>query len=259
MTNILPKISFITACKGRLHHLAETLPKNIIWNAEYPNIEFVLLDYNSPDGLETWVKNHMSAMIEKGLLLYFKNPEPQYFHYTHSRNMLLKLATGDIVCNLDADNYSGADFAFYIAERMNQVDYLIANRCSEVDGYFNPLASECFGRIAVKKELILHAGGYLESLESWGAEDRDLYNRLHKLGYKGGYILSNFLRCISHSNQERGMFLKDKNAGYLSESHNQNMLKCRENIEKGKLIVNDNCFGKGVVYKNFSKEPMVVL
>jgi len=258
MTISPPKISFITACKGRLHHLAETLPKNIIWNVEYPNIEFVLLDYNSPDGLEAWVKKHMSGMIEKGLLLYFKTPDPEYFHYTHSRNMLLKLATGDVVCNLDADNYSGEDFAFYIAERINKVDYLYAS-WREVDGSFNPFASECFGRIAVKKEVILRAGGYLESLECWGDEDRDLYERLHKLGYLGGYIPSNFLRCISHSNLERGKFSKDNNVGFRSESYNQNILKCRENMEKGNLIVNDNCFGKGVVYKNFSKEPTVVL
>lgn len=259
MTTSPPKISFITACKGRLHHLTETLPKNIIWNADYPNIEFVLLDYNSPDGLEAWVKNHMSRMIEKGILVYFKNPEPEYFHFTHSRNMLLKLATGDIVCNLDADNYSGADFAFYIAERINKVDYLMINPWSEVDGYINPFAFECFGRIAVKKEAILHAGGYLESLESWGDEDRDLYERLDKLGYLKEFIPGHFLRCISHSNLERGMFSKDKNVGIWSESHNQNILKCRENMEKGNLIVNDNCFGKGIVYKNFSKEPTVVL
>ncbi|KKL80749.1 hypothetical protein LCGC14_2001600, partial [marine sediment metagenome] len=49
------KISFCTTCMGRLYNLKETLPKNIEANGEYPNVEFVILDYNSSDGLGDWV------------------------------------------------------------------------------------------------------------------------------------------------------------------------------------------------------------
>ena len=253
-----PKISFITACKGRLHHLSETLPKNIFWNIDYPNLEFVLLDYNSPDGLDLWIMRHMTNMIEKGILVYFKNMDPDYFHYTHSRNMLIKLATGDIVCNLDADNYSGEDFAFYIADRIKKVDFLIASLYHNDNVTYNPLAAESFGRIAIKKEAILHAGGYFEKLEHWGSEDMDLYIRLKELGFCSETLPSKFLRSISHSDNERGAFSKIIKVGQNTKSHQQNIVTSQMNINNGNLIVNNGCFGQGIVYKNFSKNPIEV-
>jgi hypothetical protein len=46
-----PRLSFFTVCMGRLHHLQQTLMKNLAWNADHPSLEFVLLDYSSPDHL----------------------------------------------------------------------------------------------------------------------------------------------------------------------------------------------------------------
>jgi hypothetical protein len=39
----------------RLSHLKKLYAKNIENNRDYPNVEFVLLDYNSSDELEEWV------------------------------------------------------------------------------------------------------------------------------------------------------------------------------------------------------------
>ena len=56
---------------NRLSHLQETLPKNIHDNYLLGDVEFVLLDYNSSDGLESWVKNDM-----KNILIW------EYYHIT---------------------------------------------------------------------------------------------------------------------------------------------------------------------------------
>ena len=56
------KISFCTTCKERLRHLKQTLPKNIKDNSNYPFIEFVILDYNSQDGLGDWMIKFMCNM-----------------------------------------------------------------------------------------------------------------------------------------------------------------------------------------------------
>src|SRR6187402_102950 len=98
------RISFCTVCMNRIEHLKQTLPKNIEDNIAYGNLEFLLLDYNSKDGLEEWVESEMKEYIDKGILHYYKTTEPEYFHRSHSRNMIIKKATGDIVCNIDADN-----------------------------------------------------------------------------------------------------------------------------------------------------------
>ena len=92
---------------NRLSHLKKTLEKNICDNLVYENLEFILLDYNSTDGLENWAKNDLKNYIEKGILKYYRTSEPNSFHRSHSRNVAMKLASGDIVCNLDADNFLG--------------------------------------------------------------------------------------------------------------------------------------------------------
>jgi hypothetical protein len=42
------------------------------------------------------------------------------FKWLRAKNIAHQIATGDIVCNLDADNYTGKDFAFYINLTCNQ-------------------------------------------------------------------------------------------------------------------------------------------
>src|SRR4051812_19983514 len=59
-------ISFCTTCMGRLHDLAFTLPQNMADNADYPDLEFLVLDYHSEDGLESWMAEHMRPHIEAG-------------------------------------------------------------------------------------------------------------------------------------------------------------------------------------------------
>ena len=73
------RISLCTACMGRLHDLKQTLPKNIEDNRDYPNVEFVILDYNSDDGLEDWMRRNMMEHIESGLVSYYHTTEPEYF------------------------------------------------------------------------------------------------------------------------------------------------------------------------------------
>src|SRR5688572_31144005 len=104
-------ISFCTTCMGRIHDLAQTLPRNMADNADYPALEFVLLDYHSRDGLEQWVKDHLMPHIESGRLVYARTVEPEWYEMAHSRNVAFKLASGQIVCNVDADNWTGPGFA----------------------------------------------------------------------------------------------------------------------------------------------------
>ncbi|MGB8192332.1 MAG: glycosyltransferase, partial [Chitinophagaceae bacterium] len=114
------KISFCTVCRNRLEYVRQTLPVNIRENAAYENVEFVLLDYNSPDGLEEWVKSEMKQHIESGILKYYKTTEPDHFKMSHSKNMALKLGSGDIITQLDADNYAGFKYAHWLNQVFSQ-------------------------------------------------------------------------------------------------------------------------------------------
>lgn len=49
-----PSVAFVTTCKGRLHHIKQTLPLII---AQHPD-EIVVVDYGCPDRVGDWVKAH---------------------------------------------------------------------------------------------------------------------------------------------------------------------------------------------------------
>lgn len=68
----MKQISFCITCMNRLKHLQETLEKNILDNFLVDEVEFVVLDYNSQDGLEEWIAQSMMKYIEMGILVYYR-------------------------------------------------------------------------------------------------------------------------------------------------------------------------------------------
>jgi len=185
----------------RLHHLSRTLPRNLADNLDYPDIEIVLLDYNSSDGLEAWAKQELRTWIEAGRLVYFKTTDPEYFHRSHARNLAFRLATGEIVCTIDADNFTGPGFAHYVNERFDRYDRSYLR--PDFDGAHVRL-TDAFGRICVRKQDFLRIEGYDEQLADYGFEDLDLCLRLEKGGLTPHFIEGDgFLSYIHHGNRDR--------------------------------------------------------
>ncbi len=197
----LLKISICTVCMNRLHHIMQTLPANIENNIDYPEVEFVLLDYNSSDGLEEWVKNNMGQYLESGILKYYRTEEPVFFDRTHSRNLLFKLATGDIISNVDADNYTGIGYAAYLNEVFSEDKDIYVVADTKKRYYF---LRNAFGRFACQRKDYMAIGGMDETMKSYGSETIDLYERLANLGRKE-YVIknTNLLKAISHADEER--------------------------------------------------------
>lgn len=192
------KISFCTVCMNRLHHLKKTLPKNIKDNISYGSVEFVVLNYNSNDGLDTWIKTEMAEYLKNGILKYYMTTEPKSFHMSHSKNVVAKQACGDIVCNMDADNYAGVGFAEYINQSFskNSNIYMAVDR--------KTVQRDCYGRICLLKKDFLTLKGYDESMRGYGFEDYDFWNRLKVLGRKVHYIKNlGFLKALTHDDGER--------------------------------------------------------
>ena len=191
----LLKISFCTTCMNRVEHLQKTLPKNLIDNADYSQVEFVVLDYNSTDGLEDWMMQNLQNWQEK--VVYFKTLQPQNYARSHSRNMAFRLASGDILCNLDADNFAGKGFAQYVYEVFDKHSniYLEARKENLQD---------IIGKVCFKKSDFEFIQGYDEKIINYGFEDKDLKNRLRKSGLKPiGFSQNKFLKVITHEDIER--------------------------------------------------------
>ncbi len=198
------KISFCTVSMNRLEHLQETFIKNIICNMDYPSIEFNLLNYNSRDGIDEWAKRELSKYIDMNIVKYYKTTEPLYFDRSHSRNMIFKLATGDLICNLDADNFCGVGFARYISDKFaksknaNKI-FLVRNR-----DIINEEDRNAFGRIVFRKEHFYELRGFDEQMVGYGFEDTDFINRLKIIGCGAEFIEdAEFLEGISHSQNLR--------------------------------------------------------
>ena len=235
-------ISFCTTCMGRLCYLEETLPYNLEVASKYKNIEFVLLDYNSQDGLEDWIRGNMMTHIESGRLVYFKNSEPTEFDMSHAKNMSHRLATRDVLCNLDADNTISDEF-------VQQLRYEFANDINVVLKPNSNLKGNA-GRISLSNENFHKIRGYDESAVGWGNEDQDFFNKCDILGLKPIKVEDAY--SIPHSDHERGANY-EINKIRMTSRLNAETLSSR--LEDGYFLSNMyDSYGDGRVVKNFTED-----
>lgn len=236
--NEKPLVSICTTTKDRLEHIQKTFLRNIRDNQNYPNCEFLLLNYSCPDPeTEIWVKETISPYIASGRVNYYYYPNSSTYNVSHAKNLASRLAQGDIVCNVDADNYTGKDFVSYLAAALNRENTFL---CGPRDG------RGLGGRIAVRRKDWESVGGYDERFKSYAPDDLDFTKRLCLIGLKKKVILhEKFCSSILHSDELR----KKHNEGdYLQEYWdimNNNIDMC---------IANPNgfSFGHGRVKKNFN-------
>lgn len=222
------KISFCVTCMNRLYNLKETLPVNIKNEAGYPFVEFVILDYNSKDGLGEWMKENMMEHIESGRVSYHRTDKPEYFSMSHSRNIAFKVATGDIVFNLDADNYTAKNqplepHSYYLNR--------LANEAGDRKVIFAKGKRSMHGRVGFfRDEFINDLGGYDEQLLGYGHDDHDLVKRAWALGYSM-YWWSNrpYFSRIKTSNAEKNANMERR----WKVTENENIAKSAENIKNG--------------------------
>ncbi len=205
------KISFATTCMGRAHHLKQTLPANLAHNVDWthPNaVEFVVLDYSSPDDLGEWLLSDpaIAPYLEAGIVRYARHEGEQFFRHSHAKNMAHRLASGDFVCNLDADNFTGPRFADHLRGIFTKKPHSFVS-ANFFDGSLNqPPYIGCMGRVAMKREDFFKIGGYNEDrkFEGWSGEDFDMFVRACKHLISPHFISDRkYLECVTHSNEER--------------------------------------------------------
>jgi hypothetical protein len=244
-----PIVALCTTCKGRVQHLAKTLPDNFRTNI----CKFIVLDYNSQDGLAEFLKtNRVTAKaIQLGDLSVYSHVTPTTFHMTHAKNMAHRcgiLEGADILVNVDADNFTGVDFARSVAQTLtaNPDSYLWARMIKDGEGR---LPRGISGRIAVTRHAFLNAGGYDEKFNTHGPDDKDFNARLERMGYTGIEIEPQYLRAILHNDRMR----------FKDYPHAANAGEEQFQIDRDATVVNFGDIGTGVVYKNFDFSKPITL
>lgn len=244
------KITFCTTCTGRLHHLRATYPHNLSSLSLGVESNFVLLDYNSQDGLEDWAKQNLLSYIQNGWLTYYKTTEPLFYNSPHAKNIAHLLADGDIVVNLDADNYLVNGYPELLISTYSDDNYNKIVRYEHEDDFS--------GRIAIGRELFIKLGGYDERFGvGYGFDDLDLISRVEKAGYPSVKMprSTRFNKTIKHDSLERGKHMNDTDVASTME---RNCCLMTANMDNNISEVNeDKVWGKATVIKNFAEQLTV--
>jgi glycosyltransferase involved in cell wall biosynthesis len=250
------KISLCTTCMDRLSDLSQTMPFNLGFE-RYPNVEFVLLDYGSKkDDVSNWVRLNLGHYIERGRLNFYRTSEPAHYSMGISRNIAFKVATGDIVVNVDADNYTiwrdAPDKdrpAYTFCEYLN----VLANQCNGEKGIFAKGKRLLRGRLGLfRKEFIEELGGYDEEMIGYGYDDIDLLRRGWALGYEMYWFGGVYIERIKTSSGQKGENMPIKN---WKQTEKMNQELGYKKLEEGILKANEGKhWGKAHLLKNFKEE-----
>jgi hypothetical protein len=228
------KISLCIACMGRAHHVKETLPKNLEDNADWPDTEFVMVDYNSKDDLEVWMMDFLRTSPMAKKVAYYRERTVRYYEGSHSKNLAHLLATGDVVMNLDADNFTGVGYAEGLSKLFEPGRRIVA-----VNGSKNPNMG---GRVGLRKDDFLRLRGYDEKLHGQGWHDVDLHHRAIASGCEEVPMKWPCQIPIQHSNEERMRLCENPSWGAAAPLNRKRIA-----ARPPGYIVNAGGFGKATV------------
>ena len=221
-------ISYCISIMNRLHQLKETLRVNIDNSTD--KSEFIIIDFNSNDGLKDYIYDNFQDEILNGKLKYIYTDKIKLWHASICKNTTHMKANGKYLVNLDCDNFIG-----------NNGDELILNTFIEngdniiISQTNNVISSGNGGRISVSKDNFIKLGGYDESFYPMGYQDYDLIERAKKYGLKYFNINKNN-NDIFNSKKE-----SIKNIGIkmdYNKMNNINKLLSKVNIDNNNLKVN---------------------
>lgn len=186
-----PTFSFITTCKGRLHHLQQTLPLL----AAQKDSEVIVVDYGCPQQTGDWVEQHYPQVK------VVRMTDDSGFRITRARNAGARASKAPWLIFIDADIRLVGDLPAWLKSRLAPGKYFWPNGDN-----FN-----LYGTCACYRKDFEGIGGYDEVLVGWGREDKDLYYRLVLAGCEQILFPENLLYAIEHGDEERTQFSPYKN------------------------------------------------
>jgi len=263
-------VSYCITCKNRIGHLQQTLRANLDAEANDPSVEFVLLNYQSEDGLAKWVQANFAAEIAAGRLVHAYHSPAPFFQMAHAKNLAHRIGSGEILCNLDADNLLPRGYAKMVRETFegSNDSIMVARRPFMTAVLFNRVIRRTLrlrkypgglsGRIAVHRDLFIRLRGYDERRSAWGGDDLDFTLRARDAGARifkmpqamwGG--------VIQHENEMRVSNLSDtdkaKSTTRMSRSFLKELAEFRQAINQRYEPQANQAkgFGQGHVVINF--------
>jgi hypothetical protein len=222
------RISFCITCKNRLWQLRHTFPANLDAVVADGASELVLVNYNSADGLDGWVRR-FDEHVDSGVVRYVHERTEPHFHCSKAKNLAHLAATGDFVVNLDGDNHIGTTIAAWRrawAEQPNSV----------LHGFSGDYGDGTYGRIGLPRPAFLAIGGYDEAMLPITHEDKDLIMRAGASGLRYRQIRQPGLAALPNSVGQRVRYTGTRMShGKMADA---NMRRLEANRRHGRVKVN---------------------
>lgn len=226
-------LSFCIPHRDRFEYLKQTLRKNLNDNSSHTDqVDFVLVDFGSEEDVTGWISSEFSGEIKSGFLKYYTAEGLGEWHASIAKNTTHRLAGGDILVNLDCDNYTGKEGGKVVIDHFQRADENIL-----LWQYSKKKLDGTFGRIALTRDLFNELGGYDESLLQMGYQDGDLKDRAVALGAKLVHDRDpSFNQAIKNEK-----FVPQSMSWKRMNEYNENL--SRKNIRAGNLIANEGRTG----------------
>lgn len=198
----------VVTCKGRLQHLAKTLP---VLREQFEQI--VVVDYSCPDRCGVFAATVPGVSVE---LVTGK----EHFHKTHALNIGARSAIDGGATRLlfiDADTI--------IRPRLRELVESIPLHSMGITGPKEFAHTSLLGFLLVSVGGYMAVNGFDERYIGWGYEDQDMRLRLYcDAGCKPYHIPESYFESIVHDNTLRGEF----QLGDLKESARRNQRLYRD-------------------------------
>ncbi len=221
-------LSYCISIMNRLHQIEKTLRVNIDNSTD--KSEFIIVDYNSNDGLKEYIYNYFEDEILNGKLKYLYTDKIKFWHASICKNTTHMKANGKYIVNLDCDNFIGENGDDIIINTfIENGDNIIISQSNNI------VSSGNGGRISISKDNFIKLGGYDESFYPMGYQDYDLIERAKQFGLKYININKNN-NAIFNSKTE-----SIKNIGIkmdYNKMNNMNRLLSKVNIDNNNLKAN---------------------
>ena len=230
---MVTKLSFCITCMNRFWQIKTTLTQNLKDNyLDKEIIEFILVDFNSNDGLKEFVLSECQQELSEGYLKYYFIDKLDTWNASITRNTSHILGNGEILINLDADNFTGYRGGKFIIDIFEQNDkkVFIHQWCGEY-------RKGDYGRIGYYKKDFFNLGGYNQDFYPMGYLDTDLINRFIASGFTMLNIRDKEYNRAIPNNKNNSIQNCDGNMSWR-KMNMYNLLLSQKNIITNNLIAN---------------------
>lgn len=216
-------VDIVIACKGRLHHLKQTLPGFL--DQDVPEYGVIVVDYGCPDDAFDYIRelNHPRLRCIK------VKDGTELFSLPRAINIGVNFSAADIIAKVDADQLVRPDWLRSQIEAIGEAGIARPATFGEpvADGdiyqYPSPLGSareNTYPGYCMTREAFHAVRGIDEGFVGWGYEDADLCFRvLHHAGLTDAPFVPYRGAFLNHSEDESVRFYAEKNKATSAEKN----------------------------------------